>query len=367
MRSPLYFLFGIALLASTTAASDPPGKKALIEFGWDEPDTAFLRARIDQLERTPFDGCVFHVNAKRADGKVASLTWEGWGKRAFSESDVAAARDDLRAIRPTRFTRNFLRFNTTPADVDWFDDFAPIVANARLAAMLARDGRSYGILFDTEAYQGPLFDYHAQRDAKAKSFEAYADQARRRGREVMEAFQAGYPDVVILLTFAHSYPWSHMKRDGKALADVKDGLLAPFVDGMISAAKGKARIVDGFELSYGYKSRDRFEAAYKMMRSDVAPIVADRPAYDRVVSSGFGLWLDYNWPNLGWDSADPTKNYFTPEAFESSVRAALERSDEYVWIYTETPRWWSESGLPIKLPAAYDAALRRARRGLTVE
>src|SRR5712672_593877 len=102
-----------------------------------------------------------------------------------------------------------------------------------------------------------------------------------------------------------------------------------------------------------------------MMRNDVAPIVADRAAYDRVVSSGFGLWLDYNWPKLGWDVADPSKNYFTPEAFEVSVRAALERSDGYVGIYTETPRWWSESGKPIKLPEAYDAALRRAKKGLT--
>jgi hypothetical protein len=46
------------------------------------------------------------------------------------------------------------------------------------------------------------------------------------------------------------------------------------------------------------------------------------------------------------------------------VREALERSDEYVWVYSETPRWWSQEGKPVKLPEAYSAALRRARKGL---
>jgi len=44
------------------------------------------------------------------------------------------------------------------------------------------------------------------------------------------------------------------------------------------------------------------------------------------------------------------------------VRKALDTSDEYVWIYTEKPRWWSEAGGPVNLPAAYDAALRRAKQ-----
>src|SRR3954451_1301335 len=30
-------------------------RKKVIEFGWDEPDTAFLRKHIARMERTPFD------------------------------------------------------------------------------------------------------------------------------------------------------------------------------------------------------------------------------------------------------------------------------------------------------------------------
>ena len=84
---------------------------------------------------------------------------------------------------------------------------------------------------------------------------------------------------------------------------------------------------------------------------DAAALAADRAAYRRVVSAGFGLWLDYDWRKKGWDTREPEKNYFSPAGFETALRAALEQSDEYVWIYTETPRWWSAKGT-IRRPAA---------------
>jgi hypothetical protein len=343
--------------------SNEATKKALIEFGWDEPDTSFLRKHLATMERSPFDGCVFHVDARPHEGKPASLTWHGWGKRTFTEADVQPARDDLKSLRPARFTRNFLRFNTTPGDVDWFDDYSPILANARLAATLAREGHAAGILLDTEHYQGKLFSPAS----RARPWAESAAQARRRGREVMEAFQEGFPDLVVLMTFGPSLPRRQMLRSGKPLSQVECGLLVPFVDGMVEACRGQARLVDGFEPSYGFKTAGEFEDGHRLMTAGVADVVADAALYRRRVSAGFGLWLDYDWRKNGWDEGDPSRNYFTPEGFEASVRAALGRSDEFVWIYTETPRWWSPKGGPMKLPEAYDAAIRRARRGLTAD
>jgi hypothetical protein len=60
----------IALLSvavSTPATAQQPsceknsvkGKK-LIEWGWDEPDTKFMRENIEKMEQYPFDGLVFH-------------------------------------------------------------------------------------------------------------------------------------------------------------------------------------------------------------------------------------------------------------------------------------------------------------------
>ena len=79
----------LALVAGRTAAADKPAKK-LIEFGWDEPDTAFMRAHVAEMEQTPFDGVVFHFKG--------DLTWQSWGTRKLEDKDIKAGIDDLKAM-----------------------------------------------------------------------------------------------------------------------------------------------------------------------------------------------------------------------------------------------------------------------------
>ena len=173
------------------AASTCRPAKKLIEFGWDEPDTSFLRQDAsEQLEQTPFDGCVFHVTTPGPNGMPENFTWLCWGRRRFTEAEFAPAIADLAAIKATTFRHNFLRFNVTPADIDWFDDHDAVVNNARLAAQVSHTGGCPGILLDTEAYQGKLFDYHRQRDAVRRTWAEYAAQARLRGREVDDGVSA---------------------------------------------------------------------------------------------------------------------------------------------------------------------------------
>jgi hypothetical protein len=268
--------------------------KKLIEFGWDEPDTAFLRRHIVEMEQMPFDGCVFHVNYFQPDGTNGNFTWECWGKRAFTHAELQLAFDDLKATAHRRFTHNFLRFNVTPGNVDWFDDFSPILQNARLAARLAREGKCAGILFDIEHYSAKPFKYGAQRAAGEKSWEVYAAQARRRGRELMEAFEQEFPGVIIFLTYGYSLPWAQSDSGKKALAEGEYGLLAPFLDGMVAAATRPRQIIDGCELSYSFKDTAKFSHQYKVMKEDLLPIVADRKKYQEIASLGFGLWLDFD-------------------------------------------------------------------------
>src|SRR5256714_7977598 len=126
-------LWGGALLAQA-------GEKKLIEFGWDEPDTAFMRAHVHEMEQMPFDGCVFHVTYDKPDGSKGSFMNECWSARSFAAAELHAAREDLKATRFEKFTDNFLRFNVCPGDLEWFDDkgFSAVVSNARLAAQMAR-------------------------------------------------------------------------------------------------------------------------------------------------------------------------------------------------------------------------------------
>ncbi|HOW18914.1 MAG TPA: hypothetical protein PLC79_07750, partial [Phycisphaerae bacterium] len=221
----------VVALLSAAAAGEPPARveKKLIEFGWDEPDSAFMRKHWEQMERSPFDGCVFHINYRKPDGKNGTFTWQCWGREAFTEADVRGAVEDLKATPFRRMRHNFLRFNVTPGDVDWFDDFAAVLGNARLAALVAKEGGCPGLLFDIEQYNAPLFNYGKQRDAKTKSWETYAEQARRRGREVMEALQAEYPGLTVFLTFGYCLPWSETDGLKRPLREVSYGLLAPFL------------------------------------------------------------------------------------------------------------------------------------------
>jgi hypothetical protein len=351
----------------SAATSDGPPTKKLIEFGWDEPDTSFMRKEREQLERSPFDGCVFHIATKGPAGALENFTWLCWGRREFSAAELKPARDDLESIHWTRFSHNFLRINVTPADLDWFDDYAAVVSNARLAAQVARAGRCQGILLDTEAYQGKLFDFHKQRDAARRSWADYETQARRRGREVMMAFQEGFPDLTVFVTFGHTLVWKQSDGGKKPLSACHDGLLVPFLDGMVEAARGKAQLVDGHELSYGYRDPMLFSQAREVIKVKAANLAADRLKYKDVISAGFGLWLDYDRPAHGWNTTKVESNYFSPERFASSLRAAVEQADEYVWIYTEKPRWWSQSGSAVDLPPAYIDAVRRVRERHFVE
>jgi len=346
-------VLALAALPRAASAQPAPTSKKLIEFGWDEPDPAFLRKHISQMEKTPFDGTVFHVKS--------DFLWQGWGRRTFTEAELAPAIEDLKQTKFKKFTHNFLRFNVAQGNVDWFDDFSPVLNNARLAAKVARIGNAAGILFDIEQYNAQPFNYSKQRDEKSKSWAQYAGKTRERGRELMDAFQQEFPDLVVFLTWSYSLPFQQTRGDEKRLATVPYGLLKPLLDGMFEAARGKTKIVDGFESSYGYKTEKQFDDVQTMLTRTVLPWTPDRDRYRQRTSLGFGLWLDNDWRKKGWNEKDHSKNHFSPQQFEASLKKALATSDEYVWIYTETPRWWSEpDGKPLKLPIEYDRAIRRA-------
>jgi hypothetical protein len=349
--------------ASVPLRAQLPAKKKLIEFGWDEPDTAFLRRHIARMEETPFDGCVFRIHSSRPDGVPGPFLWEAWGRHPFAAAECEAALADLQATPFHRFTDNFLRFNVTPGDVDWFDDFSAIAANARLAAWVARAGGARGILFDVEQYVFPLFTHARQSRADRVGWELYAEQTRGRGREVMEAFQDGYPDLTILFTFAYSLPWRLTRGGQDPLAHCEYGLLVPFLDGMVDAARGGTKLVDGCELAYFHEKDTRFFPAMRQTISqDVLALVGDPARYRRRFSVAFGLWMDYESSTRGWNGVDGERNPYSPGEFERSVRAALQYSDEFVWIYSEIPRWWSVNGGPVDLPVGYADALHRAHR-----
>src|SRR5256885_16244969 len=111
-------ILALALVMTTasTALAQFRSSKKLIEFGWDEPDTAFMKAHVAEMERTPFHGTVFHVDYTKPAGTRARFMNEGWSARTFTEANLRPAIDELTSTHFTRFTDNFLRFNVVPGD-----------------------------------------------------------------------------------------------------------------------------------------------------------------------------------------------------------------------------------------------------------
>jgi hypothetical protein len=346
---------GAALLRGP---SHPP--RHLVQFGWDEPDTTFLRAHVERMQQSPFDGCVFHATWRDEHGRPAgNLAWRVWGRERVPPAALLPAIRDLRKTRFGRFRQNFLRLNVTPGDVPWFGEAPAFLANLRLASQVASSGEGVrGFVLDTEAYETPLWSYRHQADRGQRPFPAYAAGVRERGREVGRALRSAYPDAVIILTFGTTVALWEAGPGRRPLEGLYYGLLPAFVDGLVDVSP-RDGVVDGFELSYGYRTPAEFAAGRQRMTRDVLPLVADPVRYGRVVRAGFGLWLDFDQRRLGWDAAAPERNYFTPQGLEQAVRSALEESDGYVWVYNEVPRFWTEPAVP----PAYLDALRRAREG----
>ena len=361
LATPAAAIAALALVCVVALGAPPPGKK-LIEFGWDEPDTRFMREHIKELQASPFDGCIFHVNYRLHNGTQRSFTSDLWGRARFAASDLDSARLDLQATPFGRFRENFLRVDVTPGDLDWFEDHSTVMSNLELAARLAKQGGCPGILLDTEPYRGALWDFHAQTKAHAHSWDELSAQVRKRGAEAMAALERGYPGLTVFLSVAYTWPLYESMGGRHPLADMRYGLLPSFLDGMISAASDSVVIVDGHEASYPYRDPAKFAATADSMRRGVLRIVAQPERYSRRLSVAFAIWLDFNSPKLGWHVDRPESNYFTPAAFAVSVQAAFDHADHYVWIYSQEPRWWTPEGGRKNLPAVYDSVLRAVHR-----
>src|SRR5688572_18657927 len=122
-------VLAVVLLAYVTALAAEPsteGKK-LIQYGWDSPDTAFLRKNVKAMVNSPFDGMMLTVRPARGEGKLGgmdSLGWMVFRPEKFTPEMYQHAIDDLAAAKSAKFTDHFLAVISHPAEsgFDWFDD-----------------------------------------------------------------------------------------------------------------------------------------------------------------------------------------------------------------------------------------------------
>jgi hypothetical protein len=355
------FILSAAMAGSWAAgagALDPPRKK-LIEYGWDVPTPAQMDHQLPTMEQRPFDGIIFRLAG---------------GYNAFATNLLESAKfaEDARilgGLRFKRFTDNFvLIWGSPPPGFDWFDDgqWRVIEANAKLLVETARSGLVRGICFDPEPYDFHLWTYAEQPGAKAHTFDEYQAEARRRGAQLMRAFEDRMPGATIL-TFFHLSLYDRFAtlpdaEKSRRLPREKWGLMPGFFEGMIEAASPNARFIDGNENSYYYTNSDQYFRAYHAIheraRGWMPPELRDK--YQRQVQAGQALYVDHDFALRQPNTGRYLSYRMTPEEqakwFEHNTYWALYTTDEYVWLYSERMNWWTN-----QIPPGLEKAVIRAR------
>ncbi|HLK58355.1 MAG TPA: hypothetical protein VKU00_17440 [Chthonomonadaceae bacterium] len=356
-------------------------KTRLLEWGFDQPDTAYIRKNISAMEQSPFDGTPTPFDgvvlaAQNGSGQLLhTLFWTGV---SFQQSDFQSAVNDLQATTFHYLTNNFLRVNIQNAP--WFDDtyWNTILNNAGIVAWICQQGGLKGIALDTEQYNyayhattktysgAYLFCYRAVAldeqalTGRSHSFEEYVAQVRRRGYAFGKALTASYPQMAILITHSSSEITRTVTVDANKQVAIQPhgfntplqwspvGLFPAFLDGMLEGARRSAEIVDLQEAAYPLRADDSTSTQFDRLASGVSAArhYSQTPQlYASRLSFGFGLWMNYQELysdgqgmrlRFGWDPQNTDNNYFTPNAFRQALEAALSTTNHYVFIYTES-------------------------------
>ena len=367
----------LAAHALVTGAADLRRPKKLIATGWDMADSERLRQNLAAMEQRPFDGVVVRLQGRIDEKRRCHLHWafldQKWERQWF-EPGVA----NLKACQFKRFTDNFILIGANPGKVDWFDDagWANIVDHWRIAAWAAKQSGFKGLLFDPEPYAKPFaqFRYAAQAEREKHSFDAYCEKARERGRQVMQAVAAEFPDLTLFCYFMNVVcsPATRQANPRRALVPMGYGLYPAFIDGWLDAAPPTVTMVDGCEMGYRFNDVEQYLEAAVLIKGACQELVspANRAKYRAQVQVSYGTYLDAYWnPKDSEWAAWYIDGLGGPRVgrLRTNVATALRCADEYVWIYGEKFRWWPtpngrvrEQTWPEALPGC-EKALRLAR------
>lgn len=331
----------LACSAISVGAGEKEQTRKLIEWSADEPDTNFIRQHWRSMEQQSFDGFVFRLATPTGE----QMMWQMWGGREYQPEEFEHCLGNLQAAEFKQLQDRFIRVNVTPGRVDWFDDvaWAGILENFRIAARIAKQSGCVGLLFDTEQYVFRLFDSEEVLQAYPAELAALKRKVDQRGRQWIRAVNEEFPGLKILMTFGY-----RAAQAGEEL-NFRVGnyeLLAPFLDGMLAACDEQTVIIDGWEYAYGYKMAEEFETARKTVKKKALKWTAHARTYHKQFQIAFPVWTDYALKDSPWNETDFSRNFHTPAEFGQRLQLAAKYSDEYVWLYSAKPKWWTGENLP---------------------
>ncbi len=291
-----------------------------------QSEPRFIRDRFEFIDSLPFDGMTISTATGR---NLMNGTPRSYAQMAL---DFAP----LNGLVFKRVKHNFALVNVLrPAD--FFDDWSVTIENFRLLARVLRYKRIEGIFFDNEEYGAGVFNYPQDCSDPSRSLSEYQDQARLRGRQIMEAMSREHPTLVFIALHGpySSFAGTPDQVRGGQTDWRLEQLRGPFSAGLIEGLGTRATFVDGGEV-YAYRSESDFQVSYDFRKVTIASAEANcpfisaplRPLWPSKVSIAFGV---YNHP-FGGAPMDPA-------ILRTTLEHALHRADRYVWLYSENLNW----------------------------
>lgn len=334
-------LITLSSIASDSLKLDfwKPPRKKLIECGWSNPDTEFLRENIKMIEEnTPYNGIRIRVTGQ-ADGKAVNhrmiFSKTPWKYEWFND-----AVEDLKRTEFKKFTDNFLATGVQPGDVDWFSDadWAAVCNNFSIMARIAKETKMSGLMFDPESYSKKIWRFD---NFKGHSYADTSSKARQRGQEFANAIFAEFPNMKLFC-----FLWLSLDREYSESPD-SASLFVPFINGVYDRLPPEAIIIDGQE-NFGYRAKG--QAEYYRMRMDFyekLPKLVDKSnisKFRRQTQLAAATYLD---PYFGGIKGNTWYDALCPEIeqignvefFRRNLTLALEISDEYAWTWGEKMSW----------------------------
>ena len=328
----LAVLGSAAPVQGSAATAAAPGV-GLIYAGWfgnTIPTPAFIAANKAFLETQPFHGVVAYL---RNDSTGVNVTTKVMTPTPLSVATIASVLAPLKGQSWTRLTRNFgLVQGSTPPDV--FDDWSVVIQNFANCAQALKEAGLVGICFDNEQYFQPWGDYPSgARYYSSRSLDDYRAQMRLRGKQVMEAMVAVFPNIAVITLHGPSVSEPFAPSSLK-FPQWQSGneLLGPFYAGFMEGVGGSPALnIDGGEL-YTLRSAADFINSYNWRKFDEASAGVNSPFIPpalRAVWSG-RISISYGVYDRPFGGAP-----MDPAILESTLKNALRQADHYVWFYTE--------------------------------
>ena len=358
-RFALALLFAGCVQASDPAQpQDPPrkGPPYLLLHDWygSSPvaTPSFIRTHRDFLDARPFDGIAVYLRTPDLSLNVSATVLSD---TIVSYAEIAGVLAPIRKLEFRNLRENFAAV-VGGRPPDFMEDWSRPIANFAHLARAAREAGLKGIYFDNETYQAPWADHPRGVRHGAKSLQEYQDQARLRGRQVMEAMVSQFPDITVI--FLHGPYISEPKAPSPLFFQWQSSneLHGPFFAGFVEGAGARATVVDGGEL-YHLRTEEQFRESLEWRKTHLASADVNcaflppplRALWEDRVSIGFGI-IDRPFKGEGMD----------PGILETTLARALSRAERYVWLYIEGPTFLSP---PDKggAPEAWVEAVQRGR------